>query len=86
MEIKDYKSEDIVLFFENLDELLNSVKEAFKNNSSTLNGERFLINNDVSDMLHIFNVLYKIGETQVKLPISRLEEKYCIRKVMFWNY
>lgn len=53
MEIKDYKSEDITLFFENFDELLNSVKETFKNNSPTLNGERFLTNNDVSDMLHI---------------------------------
>lgn len=53
MEIKDHKSEDITLFFENLDELLNSVKEAFKNNSPILNGERFLTNNDVSDMLHI---------------------------------
>lgn len=53
MEIKDYKSEDITLFFENLDELLNSVKEAFENNPSSLNGERYLTNNDVADMLHI---------------------------------
>lgn len=53
MEIKDYKSEDIILFFENLDELLDSVKEAFENNLPTLNGERYLTNNDVSDMLHI---------------------------------
>lgn len=53
MEIKDCKSEDIILFFENLDELLNSVREAFENNPPTLNGERYLTNNEVSDMLHI---------------------------------
>lgn len=53
MEIKDCKSEDIILFFENLDELLNSVREAFENNTPTLNGERYLTNNEVSDMLHI---------------------------------
>lgn len=53
MEIKDYKSEEIILFFENLDELLDSVKEAFENNPPTLNGERYLTNNNVSDMLHI---------------------------------
>lgn len=53
MEIKDYKSEDIILFFENLDELLNSVKETLENNHPILNGERYLTNNDVANMLHI---------------------------------
>lgn len=53
MEIKDYKSEDIILFFEDLDELLNSVKETLENNPPILNGERYLTNNDVANMLHI---------------------------------
>lgn len=53
MEIKDYKSEDITLFFENLDKLLNFVREAFENNPPTLKGERYLTNNDVANMLHI---------------------------------
>lgn len=53
MEIKDYKSEEIILFFENLDELLNSVREVFEKKPPTLNGERYLTNNEVSDMLHI---------------------------------
>lgn len=53
MEIKDYKSEDIILFFENIDELLNSVKETLENNLPILNGERYLTNNDVANMLHI---------------------------------
>lgn len=53
MEIINCKSDDIILFFENVDELLNSVKEALENNPPTLKGERYLTNNDVSDMLHI---------------------------------
>lgn len=53
MEIKDYKSEDIILFFENLDELLNSVKEALENNHPRLDGERYLTNNNVANLLHI---------------------------------
>lgn len=53
MEIKDCKSEDIVLFFESVNELLNFVKGALENNSPALNGERYLTNNDVADMLHI---------------------------------
>ena len=53
MEIKDCKSEDITLFFENLDELLNSVKETLENTHPILNGERYLTNNDVANMLHI---------------------------------
>lgn len=53
MEIKDYKSEDIILFFENLDKQLNSVKETIENNPPILDGERYLTNNDVANMLHI---------------------------------
>lgn len=53
MEIKDCKSEDIVLLFERINELLDLIKEAFVNNSPTLNGERYLTNNDVANMLHI---------------------------------
>lgn len=53
MGIKDYKSEDIILFFENLDKLLNSVKETIENNPPILDGERYLTNNNVANMLHI---------------------------------
>lgn len=53
MEIKDYKSEDIILFFENLDKLLNPVKEALESNPPILDGERYLTNNDVANLLHI---------------------------------
>lgn len=53
MEIKDYKSEDIILFFEDIDKLLNAVKETLENNPPILDGERYLTNNDVANLLHI---------------------------------
>lgn len=53
MEIKDYKSEDIILFFEKLNKLLDSVKEALENNPPILDGERYLTNNDAANILHI---------------------------------
>lgn len=91
MEIKDYKSEDITLFFENIDELLNSVKEAFENNPSTLNGERYLTNNDVSNMLHIsqrtlqdWRDTGKIGYIQISGKV--LYKEGDVRRLLEDNY
>lgn len=53
MEIINCKSEDIILFFESVDELLDLIKETFENNSAILNGDRYLTNNDIVNMLHI---------------------------------
>lgn len=53
MEIINCKSNDIILFFENIDKLLDLIKETFENNSSALNRERFLTNNDVANILHV---------------------------------
>lgn len=53
MEIINCKSDDIILFFENVDKVLDIIKETFENNSCALNRERYLTNNDVAHMLHI---------------------------------
>lgn len=91
MEIKDYKSEDIIIFFENLDELLCSVKEVFENNPLMLNGERYLTNNDVADMLHIslrtlqdWRDTRKIAYIQISGKILYRESD--IRKLLVDNY
>ncbi|MFT4222911.1 helix-turn-helix domain-containing protein [Dysgonomonas sp.] len=91
MEIKDYKSEDIIIFFENLDELLCSVKEVFENNPRMLNGERYLTNNDVADMLHIslrtlqdWRDTRKIAYIQIRGKILYRESD--IRKLLVDNY
>ena len=91
MEIINCKSDDIILFFENVDKLLYLIKETFENNSSALNGERYLTNNDVANMLHVslrtlqdWRDTGKIGYIQISGKvlykesdvISLLEENY----------
>lgn len=53
MEILDKKSTEIASFFTDLDELLDMIKQALKNRTPHLNGEKFLSNHDVCRMLHI---------------------------------
>lgn len=53
MEILDRKSTDVASFFTDLDELLDTIRQALKNRTPHLNGEKFLSNRDVCKMLHI---------------------------------
>lgn len=53
MEIKNRKSEEVITFFNSLDELLDCIKSALENRTPTLGGEKYLTNRDVSEMLHI---------------------------------
>ncbi len=53
MELLDRKSAEIAQFFTALDEMLNSVSQALKNRTKHLNGEKFLTNKDVCQMLHV---------------------------------
>lgn len=91
MEIKDYKSEDIILFFENLDELLNSVKETLENNPPILNGERYLTNNDVANMLHISLRTLQDWRDNRRIPYIQISGKVLykesdVRKLLEDNY
>lgn len=53
MELLDNKSDEIAHFFTALDELLDFVSQALKNRTPHLNGEKFLTNKDVCQMLHV---------------------------------
>lgn len=53
MELLDRKSAEIAQFFTVLDEMLDSVSQALKNRTPHLNGEKFLTNKDVCQMLHV---------------------------------
>lgn len=53
MEIKNRKSEEVITFFNSLDELLDCIKSALKNRTPALGGEKYLTNKDVSELLHI---------------------------------
>lgn len=53
MEIKNRKSEEVITFFNSLDELLDCIKSALENRTPALGGEKYLTNRDVSELLHI---------------------------------
>ncbi len=53
MELLDSKSAEIAQFFTALDELLDSISQALKTRTPHLNGEKFLTNKDVCQMLHV---------------------------------
>lgn len=53
MEIKNRKSEDVITFFNSLDEILDWIKSALENRTLALGGEKYLTNRDMSELLHI---------------------------------
>ncbi len=82
MEILDKKSTEIASFFTELDELLDTIQQALKNRTPHLNGEKFLSNRDVCQMLHVsFRTLQdwrdtgKISYIQIKGKILYKESE-----------
>lgn len=53
MELLDRKSVEIAQFFTALNEILDSVSQVLKNRTPHLNGEKFLTNKDVCQMIHV---------------------------------
>ncbi len=75
MEILDKKSTEIVYLFEELDELLNIIQQALKNRTPHLNGEKFLSNRDVCQMLHISSRTLQDWRDTGKIPFIRIKGK-----------
>lgn len=53
MELLDKKSAEIAQIFTALDEMLDFISQALKSRTPHLNGEKFLTNKDVCQMLHV---------------------------------
>jgi len=75
MEILDRKSTDIASFFTDLDELLDTIRQALKNRTPHLNGEKFLSNRDVCKMLHISSRTLQDWRDTSKIPFIQIKGK-----------
>lgn len=75
MEILDKKSAEIASFFTGLDELLDTIQQALKNRTPHLNGEKFLSNRDVCQMLHISLRTLQDWRDHEKLPFIQIKGK-----------
>jgi excisionase family DNA binding protein len=86
MEILDRKSEEITFFFTELDEMLNIIQQALKNRTPHLNGEKFLTNHDVCQMLRISSRTLQDWRDTGKIPFIRIKGKilYKESEVVRW--
>lgn len=53
MEIQDFKSKETVEFIDTLSKLATLVKKTFAQRTLHLNGEKYLTNNEICEILHI---------------------------------
>jgi len=75
MEILDRKSTNIASFFTDLDELLDTIRQALKNRTPHLNGEKFLSNRDVCKMLHVSSRTLQDWRDTGKIPFIQIKGK-----------
>jgi len=75
MEVIDSKSETVLFFLTELEEILALIGKALKNRTPHLNGEKFLTNKDVCAMLHVSERTLQEWRKQGKIPFIRLKGK-----------
>ena len=75
MEILDKKSTEINSFLSALDELLDTIQQALKNRTPHLNGEKFLSNRDVCQMLHVSSRTLQDWRDTGKIPFIQIKGK-----------
>lgn len=86
MDILDNKSPQIGLFFTALDELYATIKQTLQNRTPHLNGEKYLTNKDVCQMLHISTRTLQEWRDTGKIPFIRIKGKILYREseVLRW--
>ncbi|KAA6331058.1 hypothetical protein EZS27_020298 [termite gut metagenome] len=86
MEILDHKSSEVISFFTELDEMLDSISQALKNRMPHLNGEKYLSNKDVCKMLHISSRALQDWRDNGILPFIQIKGKILYREseVLRW--
>ena len=75
MDILDNKSHQIGTFFTALDELSNSIQQTLQNRTPHLNGEKYLTNREVCQLLHISSRTLQNWRDTGKIPFIRLKGK-----------
>ena len=75
MDVLDRKSEAVLFFFTELDNMLVLIENVLKQRTPHLNGEKFLTNRDVCGMLHVSERTLQEWRKQRKIPFIRLKGK-----------
>lgn len=75
MDILDNKSPQIGTFFTTLEELSNTIQQALQSRTPHLNGEKYLINREVCQLLHISSRTLQNWRDTGKIQFIRLKGK-----------
>lgn len=75
MDILDNKSPQISSFFTDLDKLSNTIEQALQNRTPHLNGEKYLTNLEVCQLLRISSRTLQNWRDTGKIPFIRLKGK-----------
>ncbi len=86
MEILDKKSTEIASFFTAIDELLDTIGQALKNRTPHLNGEKFLSNRDVCQMLHVSSRTLQDWRDTGKIPFIQIKGKILYKESEIVKY
>ena len=79
MDILDNKSQQIGTFFTTLDELSNTIQQALQNRTPHLNGEKYLTNREVCQLLRISSRTLQNWRDTGKIPFIKLKRKILYR-------
>ncbi|EEY82493.1 DNA binding domain, excisionase family [Bacteroides sp. 2_1_33B] len=80
MDILDNKSQQIGTFFTTLDELSNTIQQALQNRTPHLNGEKYLTNREVCQLLRISSRTLQNWRDTGKIPFIKLKRKILYRE------
>ena len=86
MDILDNKSTQIGFFFTALDELSNTIQQALQNRTPHLNGEKYLTNREVCQLLRISSRTLQNWRDTGKIPFVRLKGKILYRQSEIYRY
>lgn len=80
MDILDNKSPQISSFLTALDELANTIQQTLQNRTPHLNGEKYLTNREVCQLLRISPRTLQNWRDTRKIPFIRLKGKILYRE------
>ena len=80
MDILNNKSLQMVSFFTALDELSATIQQDLQNRTPHLNGEKYLTNREVCQLLHISSRTLQNWRDTGKIPFIRLQGKILYRE------
>lgn len=85
MDILDNKSQQMVSFFTVLDELSATIQQALQNRTPYLNGEKYLTNREVCQLLRISSRTLQNWRDTGNIPFIRLRGKILYRESVFFR-